>query len=101
MRCWPIVTMSPARDAAGMLPPSLEESLLGSMPGPFGWMVLAEPVADVQLRAMLDEVALAQLAAQRHDSPRAQLAARRTGGRHIELQRAAATGLWHIRLLAG
>jgi hypothetical protein len=38
---------------------------------------------------------------QRLDSPRAQLAARRAAGRHAELQRARATGLWDTWLLAG
>jgi hypothetical protein len=84
-----------------VLPPSLEEALLGSWPGPFGWMVIAEPVIVGQLRDMVSQVALAQLGAQRRDSPRAQLTAKRAEGRHAELRRAAATGLWHIRLLAG
>ena len=64
---------------AGRLPPSPEEALLGSWPLPFGWIVIAEPVAGGQLRDMVSQVALAQLAAQRHDSPRAQLEARRGG----------------------
>jgi len=89
------------RAAAMVLPPSLEEALLGSWPLPFGWMVIAEPVTDGQLQDMVSQVALAQLGAQRHDSPRAKLTARRAEGRHTELRRAAATGLWHIRLLAG
>ena len=38
--------------AAGMAAPSLEEALLGSWPLPFGWMVIAEPVASGQLREM-------------------------------------------------
>ena len=42
-----------------------------------------------------------QLMAQRGDSPRAQLEARRAAGRHAELRRAPATGLWDIWLLAG
>ena len=87
--------------AAGVLPPSLEDALLGSWPGPFGWMVIAEPVTDGQLRDMVSQVALAQLNAQRLDSPRARLTVRRAEGRHAELRRAAATGLWHIWLLAG
>ena len=90
-----------ASRAAGMLPPSLEEALLGSWPLPFGWLVIAEPVADGRLRDLVSQVALAQLGAQRYDNPRARLAARRAEGRHAELRRAAATGLWHIRLLAG
>jgi hypothetical protein len=87
--------------AAAMAAPSLEEALLGSWPGPFGWLVIAWPVPGDVLGEMTSEVALAQLAAMRLDSPRAQLAARRAAGRHAELQRARASGLWEIRLLAG
>jgi hypothetical protein len=81
--------------------PSLEELLLGSWPGPFGWIVIAEPVATVQLREMASAAALAQLSAQRMDSPRSQLETRRAAARHAELRRAATTGLWDIWLLAG
>ena len=81
--------------------PSLEELLLGSWPGPFGWIVIAEPIAAGQLREMASGVALAQLAAQRMESPRAQLEARRAAGRHAELRRAVTTGLWDIWVLAG
>jgi hypothetical protein len=86
--------------ALGMAPPSLEDGLLSAWTGPFAWLVLADPVGAARLGAMTSEVVLAQLGAQRHDSPRAQLAARRTSARHTELRRAAATGLWDIRLLA-
>jgi hypothetical protein len=88
------------RAAAQALPP-LEELLLESWPGPFGCIVIAEPIAAVQLREMAGGVALAQLSAQRMDSPRAQLEARRAGGRHAELRRALTTGLWDIWVLAG
>ena len=69
------------------MPPSLEDALLGSWPGPFGWMVIAEPVTDGQRREMVSQVALAQLNAQRLDSPRARLEARRAAG---QARRAAA-----------
>jgi len=39
----------------GRLPPSLEEALLGSWPLPFGWIVIAEPVAGGQLRDMVSQ----------------------------------------------
>jgi len=81
--------------------PSLEQLLLGSWPGPFGWIVIAEPIGAGQLREMASGVALAQLAAQRMDSPRAQLDARRAAGRHAELRRAVTTGLWDVWVLAG
>src|SRR6185437_5124157 len=86
--------------AAASLPP-LADGLLGSWPLPFGWLVIAEPVAAGQLRDLVREAALSQLMAQRGDSPRAQLEARRAAGRHAELSRAPATGLWDIWLLAG
>ena len=35
--------------AAAAVPPSLEDALPGSWPGPFGWLVIAEPVTDGQL----------------------------------------------------
>jgi hypothetical protein len=88
------------RAAAAPLPP-LEEVLLGSWPLPFGWLVIAQPVAAGQLRELAGEAAMSQLMAQRSDSPRAQLEARRAAGRHAELRRAPATGLWDIWLLAG
>ena len=112
LACWtPIAVMADALladdqgsgtgRAAAAVPPSLEDALPGGWQGPFGWMVIAEPVPDGQRREMASRVALAQLSAQRYDNPRSQLEARRTAGRHAELQRAAATGLWNIWLLAG
>jgi uncharacterized protein len=87
--------------AAAAVPPSLEDALPGCWQGPFGWLVIAEPVPDGQRREMASRAALGQLASQRYDNPRSQLEARRMAGRHAELQRAAATGLWNIWLLAG
>jgi len=81
--------------------PSLEDGLMSAWSGPFAWLVLAEPVTAGQLGDLADEVSLAQLSAQRSDSPRAQLAAQRLSPRHAELNRAAATGLWKVSLLAG
>jgi hypothetical protein len=81
--------------------PSLEDGLLSAWSGPFGWLVLAEPLTVVQVGDLAEEVALAQLAAQRSDSPRAQLATQRLSARHAELRQAATTGLWRVRFLAG
>jgi hypothetical protein len=91
---------SRGRAAAAPLSP-LEEVLLGSWPLPFGWIVIAQPVAAGQLRELTGSAAMAQLIAQRSDSPRAQLETRRMAGRHAELQRAASTGLWDTWVLAG
>jgi hypothetical protein len=112
IRCWtPLALTADAilaeegrqlyAEGTGMLAPSLEDGLLTAWSGPFAWMVLAGPVGSARLAEMTSQVALTQLSAQRRDSPRAQLAARRTAARHAELRRAAATGLWDIRLLAG
>jgi Helicase HerA, central domain len=81
--------------------PSLEVGLLSAWLGPFGWLLLAEPVDAGTLEELTSQVALAQLEAQRNDSPRAKLAERRAAARHAELRQAASTGLWRVHLLAG
>jgi hypothetical protein len=81
--------------------PSLEDGLLSAWLGPFGWLLLAEPVDTGTLEELTSQVALAQLEAQRSDSPRAKLAERRAAARHAELRQAASTGLWRVHLLAG
>jgi hypothetical protein len=83
------------------VPPSLEDGLLSAWLEPFGWLLLAEPVARDFLDDLATTAARAQLAAQQTSSPRAQLAARRAAARHGELRRAASTGMWRIHLLAG
>jgi len=81
--------------------PSLEDGLLSAWLGPFGWLLLTEPVDVATLEEMTSKVALTQLEAQRNDSPRAKLAERRAAARHAELRQAASTGLWRVHLLAG
>ena len=80
---------------------SLEDGLLSAWLGPFGWLLLAEPVDAGTLEELTSQVARAQLEAQRFDNPRAQLAERRAAARHAELRQAASTGLWRVHLLAG
>jgi hypothetical protein len=80
---------------------SLEDGLLSAWLGPFGWLLLAEPVDAGTLEELTSQVARAQLEAQHFDNPRAQLAERRAGARHAELRQAASTGLWRVHLLAG
>ena len=47
---------------------SLDEGLLGSWTGPFGWLVTAEPVTPAELRALSEEVGLRQrIAEDAHD----------------------------------
>jgi hypothetical protein len=80
---------------------SLDDGLLAAWTGEFGWLVAAEPLSAAEVAQLATETSRVQLFAQRFDSPKSQLTARRAGARHEELRRAAATGMWRIRLLAG
>jgi DNA helicase HerA-like ATPase len=83
--------------------PSLEECLLPAWTGPFGWLVVAEPVGSAELHGLADEVAhrerLASGMAERF--PERDVEARRLRHRHAELRQALSTGLWRVHLLAG
>jgi hypothetical protein len=82
---------------------SLEECLLAAWDGPFGWLVLADPLPP-------DEVGkLAALAAGRQrltagladrDADKA-VEARRLALRHTELRQGLSAGLWRLHMLAG
>jgi uncharacterized protein len=89
--------------AATTAGPSLDEGLLGSWTGPFGWLVVAQPVAPAQLRALAEEAGnrqrLAQGSADRFPERAAQ--AQRLKERHGELQRGVSSGLWRITIAAG
>jgi DNA helicase HerA-like ATPase len=82
---------------------SLDEGLLGSWTGPFGWMIIGEPLRPDELRALADEVArrqrLAEGAADRF--PERAVEARRLKERHAELHRGISTGFWRISVAAG
>jgi uncharacterized protein len=82
---------------------SLDEGLLGSWSGPFGWIVIAEPLRPAELRALASEVGrrrqLAEGAADRF--PERAVEARRLRERQAEVERGASTGFWRIRVLAG
>jgi DNA helicase HerA-like ATPase len=84
-------------------PPSMEECLLAVWPGPFGWLVLAEPVPAGQIAGLADEVARReQLAAANSENfPERAVVSHRLSLRHAELRTATSTGLWRVRLLAG
>ncbi len=90
----------PDRDRAV---PSLEECLLPAWAGPFGWLVVAEPVNTDGLRELADDVArrepMASSLADRF--PEQEVEARRLRHRHTELRRGLSTGLWRAHLLAG
>jgi DNA helicase HerA-like ATPase len=99
-----LATQTPAPSPAGAgraVSPSLEDGLLAAWPGPFAWLVLAEPAGRAELEELTFGVYAAQGAAQRFDNPQAQLSVRRLQDRHAELRQAASAGLWRVRLLAG
>ena len=82
---------------------SLDEGLLGGWSGAFGWLVVAEPVAGGQLRALAEELGvrqrLAEGAADRF--PERAVQARRLKERQAELQRGGSGGFWRISVVAG
>ena len=84
-------------------PPSLEECLLAVWPGPFGWLLVAEPVAGGEIGEIADQVARReeQAASQAERFPERAVEARRLHLRHAELRQGASTGLWRVRLAAG
>ena len=102
--------------AAALSPaPSLEECLLAVWPGPFGWLLIAEPVGAAEARSLADAVARQQaglaggaerevLAGQESGllgGAEREVLAGRLALRHAELRRGMSTGLWRVRLLAG
>lgn len=91
-----------AGDRAGVVP-SMEECLLPAWGGPFGWMVVAEPVPPGDLLALADDEArrerLATGLADRF--PEQDVQARRHRSRHTELRQGLSTGMWRVHLLAG
>ncbi len=89
-----------ATDQAGLL---LDEGLLGSWSGPFGWLVTAQPVTFAQLRMLSAEVERRHRMGERDADRFADRAvqARRLRERYAELQRGLSTGFWRITVLAG
>jgi DNA helicase HerA-like ATPase len=83
--------------------PSLEECLLAVWPGPFGWLLVAEPAGGGEIADIADQVARReeQAASQADRFPERAVQARRLHLRHAELRQAASTGLWRVRLVAG
>ncbi|WP_187366273.1 ATP-binding protein [Trebonia kvetii] len=82
---------------------SLDEGLLGSWTGAFGWLVVAEPVPPGRLLALAEEAGrrqrLAEASADRFPERAAQ--ARRLKERHAEFQRGLSEGFWRITVAAG
>jgi uncharacterized protein len=88
---------------AGHATLSLDEGLLGSWSGPFGWIVIAEPLRLAELRSLAGEAGrLRQLAEGAADRfPERAVEARRLRERHAEMEQGASTGFWRIRVQAG
>src|SRR5690349_17913145 len=88
---------------SGRTPPTLEECLLAVWPGPFGWLLVAEPLTPAQTGEVADELArLGRSAADDQDRlPERAAAARRLSLRHAEARAGLSAGWWRIRLLAG
>jgi DNA helicase HerA-like ATPase len=84
-------------------PPSLEECLLAVWPGPFGWLLLAEPVGPAEIAEIADEVARREQMSTGDSErfPERAVMARRFQLRHAEVRRGISTGLWRVRLAAG
>ncbi|HEX5495594.1 MAG TPA: helicase HerA-like domain-containing protein, partial [Mycobacteriales bacterium] len=92
---------------AGQIPPlaggSLDELVTHLGPGPFAWLVYAEPIGRP---AVLAELAALQhrigvLADRQAGSARDRVELERAQDRHRELSRALTTGLWNVHVLAG
>jgi uncharacterized protein len=83
--------------------PSLEECLLATWPGPFGWLLLAEPLSATEIAAVADELAHRELRSAGNSDrfPDRAMATRRLHLRHAEILKGRSTGLWRVRLLAG
>src|SRR5207237_1778504 len=79
------------------------ECLRAEWPGPFVWLLVAEPLTTAETGKMADELArLGQSAADDRDRiPGRAAAARRLSLRHAEARAGLSAGWWRIRLLAG
>jgi uncharacterized protein len=82
---------------------SLDEGLLGSWTGAFGWLVVAEPVSPAELWSLAEEIGLRQRLAEGAADrfPERAVAARRLKERHSEFQRGVSTGFWRLTVVAG
>ncbi len=91
----------PPGDPARAVRPTLDDGLLATWPGPFGWLLFAEPVTGAEVADLIAATTLALGRGQKYDSPKARLTVRRLEHRHIELRQCGAIGWWRVHLLAG
>jgi hypothetical protein len=91
------------RRAGDRPPPSMEECLLAVWPGPFGMLLLAEPLGTAQIEELATELADRERlkTGESERFPDRAVTARRLHLRHAEVCKGASTGLWRVRLLAG
>jgi DNA helicase HerA-like ATPase len=82
---------------------SLDEGLLGSWSGAFGWLVVAEPVTSGELLALAEDVGVRQRVAEGSADrfPERAVQARRLRERHAELRRGGSGGFWRVSVVAG
>src|SRR2546423_1386199 len=83
--------------------PSLEECLLAAWPGPFGWLLIAEPLSAAEIGKLAEELARREQYATGDSDrfPGRATAARRLSLRHGEMRKGVSSGMWRIWLLAG
>src|SRR5689334_22481895 len=83
--------------------PSLEECLLAAWPGPFGWLLIAEPLSAAEIFKLAEELAQREQYATGDSDrfPGRATAARRLSLRHGEMRKGVSSGMWRIWLLAG
>jgi DNA helicase HerA-like ATPase len=82
---------------------SLDEGLLGSWNGAFGWVVVAEPLGVAEIGALAEEAGRRERfdAASADRFPERESRARRLKARHAELRRGVSEGFWRIRVAVG
>jgi DNA helicase HerA-like ATPase len=82
---------------------SLDDGLLGSWAGAFGWLVIARPLGVRELGELAEEVGVRQrvAAASADRFPERAAEARRLKERHGELLRGESGGFWRITILVG
>ena len=82
---------------------SLDDGLLGSWNGAFGWLVVAEPVGPGELLSLAEELGVRQRVAEASADrfPERAAQARRLKERQAELQRGGSGGFWRITVVAG
>ena len=82
---------------------SLEECLLAAWDRPFGWLILADPLAPPEIADYAGQVAGKQrlAAAMAERDPEKAVQAQRLEQRHTELRQALSSGLWQLHVLAG